>query len=270
MYLESKLSVQSLVLLLKGFYEMVVRISCSLYVTSNSFFSKISDLGCMLDDMITSDTSSEKENCIFAMGSQMKQKFQKYWGDPEKMNFLIFYANILDPRDKIEYMSAQFAQLYGEEKGKSCFDKVQSSMVELFNDYAATYTVPSSTVTSEPVNVHSQTSVSSVGRPQSRLKSQLKKQIMESGGSSKQTELQIYLSENIVEDGENGEFDVLRWWKLNSDRFPILSKMARDVLTVTISTVAFESAFSTSGRVLDAFRSSLTPKIVEALICAQD
>ena len=46
--------------------------------------------------------------------------------------------------------------------------------------------------------------------------------------------------------------------------------MARDVLAVPISTVASESCFSTRGRVLDTFRSSLTPKIVEALICTQD
>ncbi|KAL0376138.1 UNVERIFIED_CONTAM: putative AC transposase [Sesamum calycinum] len=53
-------------------------------------------------------------------------------------------------------------------------------------------------------------------------------------------------------------------------RFPILSKIARDILAVPVSTVASESAFSTGGRVLDAFRSSLSPKIVQALICAQD
>ncbi|CAN1293636.1 Putative AC9 transposase [Linum perenne] len=46
--------------------------------------------------------------------------------------------------------------------------------------------------------------------------------------------------------------------------------MARDVLAVPVSSVASESAFSTGGRVLSNFRSSLTPAIVEALICAED
>ncbi|CAN1782109.1 Zinc finger BED domain-containing protein RICESLEEPER 2 [Linum perenne] len=46
--------------------------------------------------------------------------------------------------------------------------------------------------------------------------------------------------------------------------------MVRDILTVPISIMPSKSTFSTSGRVLDSFRSSLTPKIVEALICAED
>ncbi|CAN1297528.1 Putative AC9 transposase [Linum perenne] len=46
--------------------------------------------------------------------------------------------------------------------------------------------------------------------------------------------------------------------------------MARDVLAIPISSVASESAFSTGGRVLSNIRSSLTPAIVEALICAED
>ncbi|GKD24550.1 zinc finger BED domain-containing protein RICESLEEPER 2 [Tanacetum coccineum] len=46
--------------------------------------------------------------------------------------------------------------------------------------------------------------------------------------------------------------------------------MARDILAIQISTVASESAFSTGGRVLDPYRTSLSTKIVEALICTQD
>ncbi|XP_070012311.1 uncharacterized protein [Nicotiana sylvestris] len=40
------------------------------------------------------------------------------------------------------------------------------------------------------------------------------------------------------------EFSPLRWWNENGKQFPILSAMARDVLNVSISTVASESAFS--------------------------
>ena len=42
------------------------------------------------------------------------------------------------------------------------------------------------------------------------------------------------------------------------------------MLSVPISIVASEFAFSTGGRVLDCFRSSLTLKVMEALICGQD
>ena len=60
------------------------------------------------------------------------------------------------------------------------------------------------------------------------------------------------------------------WWKVNEPRFSILVQMVRDVLAILISCVASECAFSTGGRVLDPFRSSLTPKIVQSLICVQD
>uniref|UniRef100_A0A0D2ZQJ4 HAT C-terminal dimerisation domain-containing protein n=1 Tax=Brassica oleracea var. oleracea TaxID=109376 RepID=A0A0D2ZQJ4_BRAOL len=46
-------------------------------------------------------------------------------------------------------------------------------------------------------------------------------------------------------------------------------ELAKDVLAVQVSSVASESAFSTSGRILDPYRSSLTPYMIEALICTQ-
>lgn len=62
----------------------------------------------------------------------------------------------------------------------------------------------------------------------------------------------------------------LKWWKENAARFPILARIARDVLAVPVSTVASELAFSTSGRILNDFRTSLTPFMVQALVCTQD
>lgn len=78
----------------------------------------------------------------------------------------------------------------------------------------------------------------------------------------------VYLEEARVSGGQ--KFDILLWWKGNCVRFPVLSQMARDILAIPVSTVASESVFSTGGRVLDAFRSSLSPIIAEALLCAQD
>ena len=48
----------------------------------------------------------------------------------------------------------------------------------------------------------------------------------------------------------------------------MLSRMARDILAVPVSTVASELAFSITGRVFNPFRSSLLSEIVKAFVCA--
>ena len=81
-------------------------------------------------------------------------------------------------------------------------------------------------------------------------------------------EIDKYLVENCESRRGDVKFEILGWWKANSDRYQVLSKLARDVLAVPISTVASESAFSTRRRILDPFRSSLSPLMVENLVCA--
>jgi hypothetical protein len=60
--------------------------------------------------------------------------------------------------------------------------------------------------------------------------------------------------------------DVLQWWKSNAHRYPVLSKMARDVLAMPASSVASEAAFSASGRVITDYRARLNPKTVSVLL----
>lgn len=78
-------------------------------------------------------------------------------------------------------------------------------------------------------------------------------------GKDKQDKLELdkYLNEECERGG--ADFDILRWWKVESQ----ISRYFQDgsrLLAIPVSTVASEAAFSTGGRILDAFRSSLSPK----------
>jgi hypothetical protein len=46
--------------------------------------------------------------------------------------------------------------------------------------------------------------------------------------------------------------------------------MARDILTMQVSTADPDSVFDTEIKELDEYRSSLRPETVEALVCAKD
>ncbi|XP_020992165.2 zinc finger BED domain-containing protein RICESLEEPER 2-like [Arachis duranensis] len=91
---------------------------------------------------------------------------------------------------------------------------------------------------------------------------------MQFNESVNKNEVELYLMEALKKSGV--QFDILNWWKVNSTKFPILGGIARDVLAMLVFTVASKSTFSTGGRVLNNYRSSLTPMIAEALICTQN
>ena len=82
-------------------------------------------------------------------------------------------------------------------------------------------------------------------------------------------ELGTYLECDFGFD-ENIDLDVLNWQSTNSYRYPIVSRKAKDLLTIPTSTVASESGFSTSKRVLNNKRYKLSEKLVEASIYLKD
>ncbi|KAI8569973.1 hypothetical protein RHMOL_Rhmol02G0319100 [Rhododendron molle] len=101
-----------------------------------------------------------------------------------------------------------------------------------------------------------------------KMKFQFKMHLEEEDNLVSKSELERYSMEGC--EINNDQFHFLGWWKANSAKYPILSQVARDILAIPVSTLASEFALSTGGRVLDPYRTSLSPKRAEALICTQD
>lgn len=89
-------------------------------------------------------------------------------------------------------------------------------------------------------------------------------------GSHKQmkSELDQYLEESLIPRSQ--DFEVLGWWSLNRTKYPTLSKMAADVLSLPFCTVSPDSVFDTEVKKMDNYRSSLRHVTLEALFCAKD
>ncbi|KAL2247812.1 UNVERIFIED_CONTAM: hypothetical protein Sindi_2633500 [Sesamum indicum] len=124
-----------LVKFLKYFYILTLGISCALYVTSNLIFREICEVDLLLRHWLRSNDIELNE-----MARKMKEKYDKYWGSIEKMNMILYYAIILDPRHKLEFIEFSFDKLYGgTEKSNVMKEQVRDGLYELFNDYKLRY-----------------------------------------------------------------------------------------------------------------------------------
>jgi hypothetical protein len=79
-------------------------------------------------------------------------------------------------------------------------------------------------------------------------------------------EISEYKREVQIPDTENP----LTWWKLNTHRYPMLSKFAKVMLCIPATSVPCERLFSSSGYIVNKMRSSLLPENVRTLVCLRD
>nr|GEU50351.1 zinc finger BED domain-containing protein RICESLEEPER 2 [Tanacetum cinerariifolium] len=87
------------------------------------------------------------------------------------------------------------------------------------------------------------------------------------------SEYERCVNEDFVSHLDPQEFagiDVLGFWKAKESMFPVLSRMAMDLISVLATSVASESSFSTSERVLFVRRTRLTPASLEMCMCLKD
>ena len=74
------------------------------------------------------------------------------------------------------------------------------------------------------------------------------------------------MSQGLESENPDGSFDVLEWWKDKQKHYPVLSRMARDILSVQASTVASESAFSQARLQIGDHRASMRESLKKSVL----
>ncbi|OMO96970.1 hypothetical protein CCACVL1_04732 [Corchorus capsularis] len=252
---------RALCVFLKRFYILTCKVSAVKSITSTNLLDEIWGVHKTLLQL-----QNHSESAFRSMAREMYEKYDKYWGQIDKTNMLVYVSAVIDPRKKLKFVTFCIQSMYATDKASSLLAGINEALKDIFEDYVK---VLNPAATSSQSSQVQQSSLMEEDDDYDAM-AEFQKHQMESGGDELKTELYIYLQEEPEVQKKDGDFDVLIWWKLNSPRFPILSSLAKDVLAIPVSTVASESTFSTGGRVFDPYRSSLTPKLVQALICAQD
>ncbi|XP_057950855.1 zinc finger BED domain-containing protein RICESLEEPER 2-like [Malania oleifera] len=196
--------VRKFVMFLEHFYELTIRVSGSLYVTSNTFFDEISGIDCLLKEWENSD----------------------------------------DLECKLGFVQYDLSTMYEGDRGLLVGKKVQDTTFELFVEYKKL----SQSKNEESNKSETSSSTCSTGQGEAaerKFKVLYQKYKTQIGGGDNKLELDRYLGEDCEKDVKG--FDILEWWKLNSQRFLVLSQMVRDVLAVPIFTVASEIDLGSSG-----------------------
>lgn len=246
---------RALVVYLEHFYLVTKRISGTKYMTANIFFCEMMGILSSLGKL------SESDNLNFrVMGKKMMEKYVKYY-DPEKVNKSFIVVVVLNPCHKFANVKYLLSKFYSGDTVQDLLESVNKVFERLYQHYSSLelMDVNSSHGGCQDVVMNDASGVSNQDWEQFLQREQ---------SVVVKNEIDRYFEEGVEKMSPN--FDILAWWKNKASTYRVLSRMARDVLAIPVSTVASESAFSTGGRILDPFRSSLTPKIVECLVCTQD
>ncbi|XP_057533962.1 zinc finger BED domain-containing protein DAYSLEEPER-like [Amaranthus tricolor] len=191
--------------------------------------------------------SLDKDPFISHFAKPLYDMFYRYWKD---CYVDLTMAVVMDPRYKLRLVEHCFLKIFGNDFN-TAFNAVMKRIYDLYFEYMA-------------LNI--QLVDFSIDNGQSGLDIYIST-IDTSIASNK--ELDQYLEESLL-PRDKPEFNILEWWKLNQTKYPNLSHMAADLLSIPFATISGNSVFSTASQKLDCQMSSLKHDTLEALICAKN
>ncbi|XP_028753930.1 zinc finger BED domain-containing protein DAYSLEEPER [Neltuma alba] len=252
--------VETLCTYLKPIFDAANILTTTTYPTAITYFHEVWKLQLDLARAVMSE-----DPFVSNLTKIMQEKIGKYWRD---CSLVLAIAVVMDPRFKMKLVEFSFSKIYGED-AHAYIKIVDDGVHELFHEYVA-LPLPLTPAYAEEGSggSHMKTEESPGGILSDGGLTDFDVYIMETSNHQMKSELDQYLEESLLP--RVPDFDVLGWWKLNRVKYPTLSKMARDILCVPVSTVPADSVFDTKSKEMDQYRSSLRPETVEALVCAKD
>lgn len=150
---------------------------------------------------------------------------------------LLFVAIVLDARYKLKYVKFLFKKFYNPMEGLERSTKVIDTLNLLYSHYTNSLIRPYNETMEFQASVMCQSTAMQDCDVQSQWEKFLEKE--------KDVDNKSDLDKDLLDDFQkNKNFNILTWWKALSERYPIVSKIARDVLAIPVSTVASESALA--------------------------
>jgi hypothetical protein len=251
---------------LKTFYDATLIISGSNYVTASLFFMQL----CIIQDALN-DGCLSSDHIMSTVAVSIRSKYEKYWGSMDKMNLMLYIAFVLDPRYKMKILVWWLKRCNGPIWADKIEKRVRELLDRLIEQYSkfqriavSQFNATSRSANNTNLNVDDDYTENA----EDKIHNLISQHLEEENDFECKSEVDRYLLDG--DEATIKDFDVLGWWKINTSKYPIIAAIARDVLAMPISIVASESAFSTGGRILDPFRSTLSPLTVEALVCTQN
>ncbi|XP_045822988.1 zinc finger BED domain-containing protein RICESLEEPER 2-like isoform X2 [Trifolium pratense] len=243
--------VEKICAFLLPFSETVNMINGTTHPTSNLYFLQVWKVQCVLVESL-----GVEDEVIKKMAERMMSEFQKYW---DEYSLVLALGAVLDPRMKL----SRLAYCYSKLDASTCEKKLQdvkSKLYMLFDKYSSKSTSSGvhRTIQDQSSSMPLQKSLSD--RVFDELKVHHQQLVTETGKS----QLDIYLDESNLDFRSYEDMDVLQWWKSNNDRFPDLSLLACDLLSVPIATVASDYEFCMGSRVFNKYKDRMLPMNMDA------
>jgi hypothetical protein len=267
---------ETLLSFLELFYESTVEMSGVYYPTAPIMLHHIIEIATHLNKY-------ENDPLLMESILPMKAKLFKYW---RTIPMLYSFAFILDPRAKIRGFHkalSLISQLTNHDY--SCYyESVRVELSKVFAKYEQKF---------GNIQSHRQPQINTAGKKR-KVWGKIFGSDAVGGGSapssctnasaspsptfatattpllaSQSSELSSYLDSDPISDFDD-DFNILSWWRDHRRLYPVLSILAKDIMTVPVSTISSESTFSLVGRVIEERRRSLTCEMVEMLSCLKD